>query len=51
MAHLWWDCPKIKKSWEKILGLIKDITKREIKKDPWAVLFHGGEEAIKCYKK
>lgn len=41
MAHFWWKCPIIQKYWEKILSIVKEITGREVKKDPWSVLFHG----------
>ena len=51
MAHLWWDCPIIKNYWKKILPLIKVIIKKEIIEDPWVVLFQGGEESIKEYKR
>lgn len=34
MAHLWWKCPIIQKYWEKILAIIKEITKTEVKEDP-----------------
>ena len=51
MAHLWWECLKVKKYWEKILKFVEEITKEKIKMDPWTVLFHGGEEGIKSYKK
>ena len=36
---------------KKILGCIEEITKVKIKLDPWVVLFHGGEEGIKKYRK
>lgn len=51
MTHLWWDCPKIRDYWKKILQLIKEITKKEVEEDPWVVLFHGGAGAIKQYKR
>ena len=50
MAHLWWTCPKIQIFWDTILKQIKEITGKEIKKDPWVVLFHGSQEGIKKYK-
>ena len=51
MAHLWWGCPKVKGYWEKILACVEEITKKKIKMDPWIVLFHGGGEGIKSYRK
>lgn len=50
MAHIWWECPTIKIFWKKILGLIKDITGKEIAEDPWVFLFHGTSELVKSYK-
>lgn len=50
MAHLWWDCPIIKRYWEKILGFRKEMTKIELEVDPWTVLLHGIEGEVKLYK-
>lgn len=50
MAHIWWDCPVIKRYWLKILGYIKQITKIEVKLDPWTVLHHGIGGEVKIYK-
>lgn len=50
MAHIWWDCPKIKNYLSDILQLIKEITKRQILEDPWMCLLHGTESSIKPYK-
>lgn len=52
MAHIWWECPKIKKCWTEVLLQIKDITNItvEIPEDPWVCLFHGTENPIKHYK-
>ena len=50
MAHLWRTCPKIQIFWDTILKQIKEITGKELKKDPWVVLFHGCQEGIKKYK-
>lgn len=51
MTHLWWDCPKIREYWRKILQFNKEITKKEVVEDPWVVLFHGGVGDIKQYKR
>lgn len=51
LAHIWWECPKIKKGyWQEILQLINKVTNREILEDPWMCLFHGTENSIKQYK-
>lgn len=34
MAHLWWDCPVIKKFWKKVLEIMKEITNKTIPEDP-----------------
>lgn len=52
MAHLWWDCPIIKKKkhWKEFLQLTKEITNKVIPEDPWTCLFHGVDGPIKQYK-
>lgn len=50
MAHIWWKCPKIQKYWEKVLSMVQKITGKEVKKEPWSVLFHGIKESEKQYK-
>lgn len=35
MAHLWWECPKIKIFWREVIKLIKVIMGKVIQLDPW----------------
>lgn len=50
MAHLWWNCPKIKLFWKGVIGIIEEITGKVIKYNPWDCLFHGSEGGKKRYK-
>lgn len=50
MAHLWWDCPKIKSLWQEVIKWIEVIVGRVIKLDPWVCLFHGSEGSYRHYK-
>lgn len=49
-AHLWWDCPTIKKYCKEVLQLLKEITNKEIPADPWICLSHGVDSSVKQYK-
>lgn len=50
MAHLWWDCPIIKKYWQELIQLIEKIMGIAIPVDSWVCLFHGSEELNRRYK-
>lgn len=50
MAHLWWECPKIKIFWQEVIRLIEVITGNAIPLNPWVCLFHGSEGAKSWYK-
>lgn len=50
MAHLWWECPKIKIFWQEVTRLIEEITRKAIPFDPWDCLFHRSEGGKRGYK-
>lgn len=50
LAHLWWECPIIKKFWKEVLQLIKEITNKNIPEDPWTCVFHGTDGLTRAYK-
>ena len=51
IAHIWWECPKIKVFWSEVIELISKITKIDIPLDPWKCMFHGTHMSVKQYKK
>lgn len=50
-AHIWWQCPEIKKYWDEIRQIIGEITNTMLPDDPWSCLFHGINMSNKQYLK
>lgn len=50
MAHLLWECPKIREYRRKALQQIWEITGIDIPDGPWFCLFHSSKSTIKRYK-
>lgn len=50
LAHIWWDCPKVKKYWKEVLSLIKEHMTIEVPEDPLHGLFHSIKTPINQYK-
>lgn len=51
MAHIWWQCPGMKKFWGEIRSNIFEITSMRIPDDPWVCLHHGSNMPTKRYLK
>ena len=51
MAHIWWQCPRIKGYWRRVRQIITEVTDIEIPDDPWGCLHQRVRLPMKQYQK